>query len=175
MRWLVTVMILLCASVAACTGSSPTQPSKIANGTEIFGTGSGHVDLADLHHSLTFNVSAHNGPQGVYGTARLTFDQDPTVDVHVDVDCLHAFPLDSGAGAWVSGVVSRVTPESNRLQIEPGDRMFFLLVDNGNPGNSPADRVGLYFFPDWLDCSWLQPSGGGTPIDTGDIVISMGS
>src|SRR5262249_54229205 len=140
MRWFVAVMILLCASVAACTRSSPTQP-QIANGPEIFGTGSGHVDVGELHHSLTFNVSAHTGPEGVHGSARLTFDVDPTVDVHVDVDCLHMFPREAGAGAWVSGLVDRVTPDSNRLQIAPGDRMFFLLLDNGDPGNSPADQI----------------------------------
>jgi hypothetical protein len=175
MRWFVTVMILLCASLAACTRPAPTQPSTTVNGTEIFGTGSGHVDLAELHHSLTFNVSAHTGPQGAYGSARLTFDQDPTVDVHVNVDCLHVFPRDSGAGAWVSGLVDRVTPDSNRLAIQPGDRLFFLLVDNGNPGNSPADHIGLYLFADWVPCEWLSPSSGGTPIDTGNIVISVGS
>ena len=174
MRWFVTVMILMCASVAACTRSSPTQPASIPKAPEIFGTGSGHVDLGEIHHALTFELSAHTGPQGVYGSARLTFDADPKVDVHMEVDCLNVFPRDAGAGAWVSGVVNRVDPSSNRLNIEPGDRMFFLLVDNGSPGNAPADQIGLYFFADWVPCEWLQPSNGGTPIDTGNIVISLG-
>ena len=147
-----------------------------ADGSEVSGTGSGHVDLGGEQHFVTFNVSAHTGPRGDYGSCRLTFEGSiPPVDVHVNVDCLNAFPQAPGAGAWVAGVVKKVTPTPNSFQINPGDRMYFFVTDYGNPGSMPADQIGVFFSPPiFIDCE-TQVAAGGAPIETGNINISLGN
>jgi len=120
------------------------MPRLSAAAAEAQGTGGGSVNssLVGGERMIHFAFSAHTAGSADVGSFRFTIEApNPEVDVHVDVDCLNVFPLSVGAGAWIAGVVDRVTPESNAYLINPGDRLAFYVTDQDQQPNAPGDQL----------------------------------
>ena len=120
---------------------------------------------------ITFDFSGHTGPQGDFGHFHFAIKEaSAPLDAHVDLDCVNVFPFPSlGAGGWMGGVVTKVTPEPNVYGISPGDQLLFGINDFGRPSDPTRDQLdGYYGFPQ--ACKAFGPSTQ-TPIDQGNINI----
>jgi hypothetical protein len=143
-------------------------------GADIYGVGGGSINLGGSVKAK-FAFSAHTGPQGDYGSFRFT-REDLMFDVHVDVDCVnvfsHVFPFPPGAGAWIGGTVTKVTPLPNTFGIMPGNQLLFGVNDFGEPSDPVPDELDGFFGSPQL-CKNLPP-GAFMQIDQGNIVIKTG-
>jgi hypothetical protein len=170
------------ASLAACETPSaaptlhePTAASltATASGADVYGVGAGSINLSGIRKFAKFAFSGHSGPQGDFGSSRLTID-DPSapLDVHVDVDCVNVFPSVLGGGGWIGGVVTKATPQPNVFEIKPGDQLLFGINDSGEPSDPIADEYNAFRGSPQL-CKQLGPFEH-IPIDQGNIVIKTG-
>ena len=160
--WKLAPMILMLGLVLIA-------PRTAAADSDAYGTGGGSIHIGDVLHFITFAFSAHSGPQGDFGSFRVTTN-NPPLDVHVDVDCLNVFSVPLGAAGWISGLVKKVSPESNAFGISPGSRMVFFIADYGNRSDPITDQLALAITQ--ADCKTLGPSSG-LPISQGNIVIKL--
>jgi hypothetical protein len=98
-------------------------PDASAASADVYGGGGSH-NFEGVVRFIKFAFSGHTGPHGDFGSFRFTVE-DPTtpLDVHVDVDCVHVFPLPLGAGGWMGGEVTRARPQPNFFGTIPGDRL----------------------------------------------------
>jgi hypothetical protein len=82
-------------------------------------------------------------------------------------------PPTNGA-AWISGIVTRVSPQPNTYAIAQGDRLFSYAADGGNPsGIVPVDQFDEYF--DFgVDCHLLPSFGYSPNVTQGNVNISAG-
>jgi len=152
-------------------------PSSAAGGAgDVKGVGGGWVAFPPLTSAkyLHFSFSAHSGPQGDFGQVQFSISDDlgTPLDVSADVDCLNtiAFPTVRGVG-WFSAVVKRVDPSGNLFGISPGDRMYFQIVDGGDPSARPVDDFQIYTDLA-VSCKMLTPILGPPDVTQGNIVIS---
>jgi len=112
-------------------------------GADIYGVGGGKA--FNFTGTVSFNLSAHEGPNGDFGHVAVTYYNllgQQLVSYSTDVTCVnvHTFdflgPYDR---AVVRGVVNRITPVPNILGLDPGDTVDFGLKDGGNPSSGPVD------------------------------------
>ena len=92
------------------------------------------------------------------------------LDAHVDVDCVNVFPNPPGAGGYLGGPITKVTPQPNFFGLQPGDQLLAGFNDFGNPSDPIRDEFApsVTGFPQ--QCKLLGPSGQ-IPISQGNIVI----
>jgi hypothetical protein len=146
-------------------------PLAGAAGADVYGVGGGSVNLPTGEKFIKFAFSAHTGPSGDFGSFRFTIEEpSPPLDVHVDIDCVNVFPNPPGAGGWVAGEVTRVTPNPNAYLIAPGDRLEFGINDYGNPSGLVPDEIDGYY--EFAPCKLLGPSFQ-SPISQGNINIKL--
>lgn len=162
----------LVAPMALALGVFSIGASGVSvTGTDIYGVGGGSINFGGSVKFAKFAFSGHTGPQGDFGSFRLTREDAFPFDVHVDVDCVNVFPNLPGAGAWIGGVVTKVTPQPNFFGIMPGDQLVFGVNDFGEPSDPIADELNA--FPGAAEvCKTLTPAVH-FPIDQGNIVIKI--
>lgn len=121
----IVAVVMLATVLTGATASSASNP---AQGADIKAVGAGKTDVG----TVQFDVSAHTGPNGDFGTVAVTESLPmETISYRVDLDCVHV--NGQFRSATVSGTVKKVSPTSNTLGIEVGDRQAFEMVDNGEP------------------------------------------
>jgi len=152
-------------------------PTSAAGGTgDVKGVGGGWVSFqpATSAKFVHFSFSAHSGPKGDFGQVqfRISDEFDAPLDVSANVDCLNtlAFPTVRGVG-WFSGIVTKVDPPTNLYLISPGDRMYFQIVDGGDPSARPVDDFQISTDLG-VSCKTLPPFLGPPNVTQGNIVIS---
>src|SRR5438105_5959779 len=108
-------------------------PSALGTGGDVYGVGGGSTSFGGPSKVITFDFSGHTGPQGDFGHFHFAIKEaSAPLDAHVDLDCVNVFPFPSlGAGGWMGGVVTKVTPEPNVYGISPGDQLLFGINDFG--------------------------------------------
>lgn len=112
-------------------------------GVDIYGVGGGKA--FNFTSTVSFNLSAHEGPNGDFGHVAVTYYNllgQQLVSYSTNVTCVsvHTFDvLGSYDRAVVRGVVTRITPVPNVLGLDPGDTVDFGLKDGGNPSSGPSD------------------------------------
>jgi hypothetical protein len=148
-------------------------PSAGAAGADVYGVGGGSISLLGFVKYAKFAFSAHTGPQGDFGSFRFTIEDPSTpLDVHVDVDCVNVFPFPPGAGGWIGGKATKVTPQPNVLGFTEGRELTLGFNDFGEPSDPIADQVNLHYaFPSQA-CKLLPPLIH-HPLTQGNIVISL--
>lgn len=156
--------------VSGAANSIASNPSK---GADIYGVGAGK--RTGLGGGTTkFDLSAHKGVNGRpdFGHVAATNDV-PNLDLYVDVDCVNVFGLTGNGGAWISGIVRRVTPVPNLLGVGPGDRQTFIVGDGGEPSSGVVDA--FYFdIGETLSCDQLPPLTPPPNVTQGNIRIDVG-
>jgi hypothetical protein len=153
-------------------------PNVSAAGADVFGVGGGSINLGGSMKVAKFAFSGHTGPNGDFGSFRTTVE-DPSspLDIHVNVDCVNVFLNPPGAGGWMSGAVTKVTPHPNTMGIDPGEQLLFGINDFGEPPDPMPDELSASRFvipPPAGVCKTLGPAVH-IPIDQGNIVIKIDS
>lgn len=129
-----------------------------AQSSQDFVTGGGHHSFPDTQ----FTISAHNGPQGPKGN--FSFKTAGEARIRAEVVCLTV----TGNRAVATGVYTD----------EDGAEQFVVMeaVDNGEPGQTPPDRLRFSFAPVIVEdpqnpgC-FLPPSLNPVPVTEGNIVV----
>ena len=165
----VLVVLVLVAGAATSVASNP------ARGADIYGVGAGQR-AGPVGGETRFDLSAHKGANGHpdFGHVAATNDIG-NLDIYVDIDCVNAFGLvGPEKGAWISGVVRRVSPVPNFLSVDVGDRQTFLVGDGGEPSSGPVDA--FYFeILETRSCDVLPPPVTLPPnVTRGNINIDLG-
>jgi hypothetical protein len=112
-------------------------------GADIYGVGGGKTNYFGIVQ--TFDLSAHEGPDGDFGHVSVTFYNplgEVVVGYRADVTCVKIHTLGSTAydRGWISGVIKNVTPVPNMLALDVGDAVDFGIKDGGNPSSTtPVD------------------------------------
>jgi hypothetical protein len=150
-------------------------PTTLAAGADVYGVGGGSLDFGTGSKVVKFAFSAHTGSQGDFGSLRWTIEY-PTapLDVHVAIDCVNVSAFGTGAGGFIGGTVTRVTPATNTWGVVQGEGEVFGINDFGNPSGLVADEFYPYFganYPDQL-CKQVAPFNQ-TPISQGNINIKL--
>lgn len=145
-RW--STLLLVVAVIALCVGGQ----SRVAasNGASIKAVGGGWVGFPPdtSRHLAQFSISAHTGPSGDFGSAQFSVtDEVAPLDVSSDIDCLNVFPVPTyHGGAWASGIVTRVDDPAGIWGISPGDRIYYFMLDGGEPSSlGPVDDFEPYY------------------------------
>jgi hypothetical protein len=120
-------------------------PTTLAAGADVYGVGGGSQDFGTGTKIVKFSFSGHTGPQGDFGSYRWTIE-DPNfpLDVRGDVDCVNVGPFLTGAGGWIGGPVTRVTPYPNVYGVDPGEENVLGINDLGNPSGTIPDEFQAY-------------------------------
>jgi hypothetical protein len=147
-------------------------PTALATGADVYGVGGGSINLPTGQKFIKFAFSAHTGASGDFGSFRFTIeDPNAPLDAHVDVDCVNVFANPPGAGGWIGGAITKVTPYPNIYDLAPGDQMAFGINDYGNPGGLvPDELAGYYGFPQVCKLQGPTPQ---IPISQGNITIKL--
>jgi hypothetical protein len=163
----------------AAAGLPSLDPNS---GADVYGVGGGTTHTPFMQH---FDMSAHTGPQGDFGTIGVT-ETDPTgatvLSYKVDVSCLHVHgtvpggPLNRGV---IKGQVSNVSPTVNPFGVTQGATLIFGIKDGdaGMPqSTSPVDD---FFAPNTdvfpgLSCKFIFYVGNFNNVVTGNVVIKAG-
>jgi hypothetical protein len=153
------------------------EPSSAAGGAgDVKGVGGGWASFppATSAKFWHFSFSAHTGPKGDFGQIQFQISDEfsAPLDVSATVDCLNTFaePTVRGVG-WFSGIVTRVDPVPNLYSIAPGDRMYFQIVDGGDPSERPVDDFQPYT-DIGVSCKDLPAVFGPRDVTQGNILIS---
>jgi hypothetical protein len=148
-------------------GPAVPQPE---HGADISGVGGGRTDVG----TISFDLSAHQGPTRDFGHVG-TIMTLPTGDIHVlvDVDCINVHG--PGKRAVISGLVAKVSPTPNPLNIEGGDRRLIGIKDGGEPSAMlPVDdfiTVGDLF--PGVSCRNILYNGNLNNVTQGNVVIQF--
>jgi hypothetical protein len=122
----------------AATGAKSLAPNS---GADVYGVGGGKVDGG----FQSFNLSAHEGPNGDFGHVSVTFTNlllgQTIVSYSVNVTCVHIHTLTSNTfdRGVITGTVKSVTPVPNLVGLRVGDSVDFGIKDGGNPSSGPVD------------------------------------
>jgi len=153
------------------------ESSSAAGGAgDVKGLGGGWVAFPPLTSAkfVHFSFSAHTGPKGDLGQIQLSISDElgAPLDVSANVDCLNiiAVPTVGGAG-WFSAIVTKVDPSPNLYFVSPGDRMYFQIVDGGDPSARPVDDFQIYTDLG-VSCKTLEPFLGPPDVTQGNILIT---
>jgi hypothetical protein len=163
------------ASVSPLVTVAPNARSLGGNsGADVYGVGGGQVDEG----FQTFNLSAHEGPNGDFGHVSVTFTNllgQTIVSYSVNVTCVHIHTLTSSTydRGVITGVVSRVTPVPNLVGLHTGDRVDFGIKDGGNPSSAPVDD---FYAPNaaasaTLSCKYFFYTGALSNVTQGNVNI----
>jgi hypothetical protein len=165
-----TAVLAVAVLVAGAANSVASNPS---NGADIYGVGAGQR-AGPFGGTTRFDLSAHKGTDGHsdFGHVAAT-NEVGNFDVYVDVDCVNVFGITGHGGAWISGIVRRVTPVPNVLGVGPGDRQTFFVQDGGEPS---AGIVDSFYFDtgETLSCDALPPGTLPPNVTQGNIGIDLG-
>jgi hypothetical protein len=111
------------------------------SGADVYGVGGGKANGG----LQSFNLSAHEGPNGDFGHVGVTFT-DPLghliVSYSINVTCVHIHTLTTSTydRGVIRGVVTKVTPVPNLLGLAVGSTVDFGIKDGGNPSSGvPVD------------------------------------
>lgn len=170
MLGLPTAVLVVAMLVVGAADSVASNPS---NGADIYGVGAGQR-AGPGGGTTRFDLSAHQGATGHpdFGHVAAT-NEVANFDVYVDVDCVNVFGLTGNGGAWISGIVRRVTPVPNILGVGPGDRQTFIVQDGGEPSDGVVDA--FYFdVGEILNCKQLPPATLPPNVTQGNIGIDLG-
>jgi len=151
-------------------------PTSAAGGAgDVKGVGGGWVGFPPGTSAkfVHFSFSAHSGPKGDFGQVQFSMSDElgAALDVSATVDCLNTFAVLPVKVGWFSGIVTKVDDPANLFFISPGDRMYFQIVDGGDPSASPADDF-LIFTDIGVDCHSLPPILEPPDVTQGNILIS---
>ena len=152
-RTLAALVVIPIVTAAGCDGPgvSGPSPSPLAislsagadNGIVLSATGGGHYLLQDAFDvPLTFNALQHAN-----GTVKGRFHESliadgETVDFSGDVVCMAVDAVNHHA--WIGAVITEnrsTHPDFNEWFHQPGEDVWFRLVDYGEGANSPPDRT----------------------------------
>jgi hypothetical protein len=107
------------------------------NGADLFGVGGGKSSFGTQND---FDLSAHTGPRGDFGHYGVKVYNPITgqqiVSYRVDVRCVHMHVPDRGV---IKGVVEKVEPVPNALDVTLGETLTLLIEDGGEPSSGPLD------------------------------------
>jgi hypothetical protein len=156
-RFMICRSIILVAGLMACDTPSGLPPAQLAQilpsssvtpGPAPSTTGGGHYLLQGAFDTK-FSFSAIQHPDGsVSGQFRQSVeDAGLVIDFHGRVTCVAVDPVTHRA--WVGGVVTqnRSTDPSVMTDIhEPGDDVWFRVVDYGEGNDAPPDRTSFLGF-----------------------------
>lgn len=144
------VLLLTGASAGADTTPSlmGTVDSSVRtlggnNGADIYGVGGGKA--FNFTGTLSFSFSAHEGPNGDFGQASVTyytFLGNPVVSYSINVTCVNVHTFDFLGPynrAVIRGVITKITPNPNLLGLTTGDTVDLGIKDGGNPSSGPVD------------------------------------
>ena len=163
MRKLVFVTSIAIAMVLT---TAPT-----AGAADTYGVGGGWVSFSGTPRELHFALSAHTGPQGDFGKSMArTADGLAPLEATVDVDCVNVVAT-IPPGAWVSGVVTKVSPQPNAFGIVLGEEVGINVADGGDPSAGIVDTwVPFFPFPPPPFCKALTPFSSPN-VTEGNIVV----
>jgi hypothetical protein len=117
-------------------------PSMLLGAEPFAATGGGHYLLAgvyDVRFSFSARQRADGSAEGEF--RQVTEFENGTVDVSGDVTCLGLDPINHRA--WIGGVVKRnssTSPDYIDPITEPGEDVWFRVVDYGEGGEAVPDR-----------------------------------
>ena len=176
MRTFLSTLILSAAllAVTSLVGGATSAASNPFHGADVFGVGAGKRAGPSLGSETKFDLSAHMGTPGQSDFGHVSATNDvANFSVYVDVDCVKVFGLAGNGGAWISGVVRRVSPVPNPLGVAPGDRETFFASDGGQPS---AGTVDAFYFDvgETVNCKSLPPGTLPPNVTQGNITIDLG-
>jgi hypothetical protein len=144
-RVLMAMVVLVGILSGSASANETTAPALIATDpeTEGFAVGGGKTDgafpLLIEVFPTSFNLSAQERLEGDdFGHVGMVI-QTSTENIHVrvDVDCVNVHG--PGRRAVLTGIVTKVSPEPNSLEIEVGKRRDTYVDDEGQPSSGPVD------------------------------------
>ena len=146
-------------------------------GADVFGVGAGQATLG----TENFDLSAHTGPQrdfGHFGVKVTTPSGEPVVSYHLDVNCVHIHgPVfgQQGNRGVIRGVVDKVEPTPNVLNVTVGETIILGIKDGGEPSAGFVDDL---FTPHAdarpaINCKLLFYIGNVNNVDQGNILIKV--
>ena len=138
-----TLAVLFALLAAAGAATPPAAASPAAQSA----SGFGQTHLGLPFRNFAFSVTKHANGR-VTGQAQLE-RQDLGIYVHIELDCLNAL----GNLALVSGVVM----STNSPMLPVGIDELFVVKDNGEGPDAPADEITLVFDGLGLACTDLPP------------------
>ena len=146
-------------------------PTARADGADVYGVGGGWITAGGGPREVHFALSAHTGPQGDFGqVVAHTADGLAPLEATVDIDCVHVVAT-IPPGAWVSGVVTKVSPQPNAFGIVLGEEVGINVADGGDPSAGIVDTwVPSFPFPAPPFCKALTPFSAPDVTD-GNIVV----
>ena len=152
-RALAILVAIPVVSAIGCDSPQPSAPSPntlaialSANGEHgivLSATGGGWYRLQDAFDvSLTFNALQHAD-----GTVKGRFHESfaaegETIDFRGDVICMAVDPVNHRA--WIGAVITEnrsTHPEFNESYHQPGEDVWFRVVDYGEGADAPPDRT----------------------------------
>lgn len=139
------------ALLLACEGSTEPgqqagpgdlEPGTLAGGIEVSTTGGGHYLLLDLLDTKISFSAVQNGNGNAHGQFRQSVVfQGQAIDFKGRVTCVS---VDSeNHRAWIGGVVTQNLSEHPAFQTdihEPGDDVWFRVLDSGEGAGADPDR-----------------------------------
>jgi hypothetical protein len=168
-------------SIAAVLGAIAAFGAGTAlAGADIKGVGGGWVGFPETTMKYVhFSFSAHSGPNGDFGQAGFEISDEfgYPLSLKADVDCVNVFaiPLFRG-GAWFSGLVTQVNDPTGTYFIFEGDRVYFSILDGGEPSMTPVDNFEVWYADAPMilgqNCKLLDAYAEPPDVTKGNIVIS---
>jgi len=160
-------------AIAILLVGAPSSAAGGAGDVKVVGGGWMSVPLAPSARFVHFSFSAHSGSKGDFGQVQFSISDElgMPLDVSATVDCLNTFAVLPVRVGWFSGIVTKVDPTPNAFSVGPGDRMYFQIVDGGDPSARPVDDF-LIFTDLGADCHSLPQILEPPDVTQGNILIS---
>jgi hypothetical protein len=173
MRKLLLVFIALAAIALTALTGAPTSTAKTSAG-DTYGVGGGKA----FGIAVTFSFSAHQGPKGDFGQVVVKNDAFQ-FSATVKVDCVNIFgpfPLFNvtAMGGWISGLVTKASPQPNVGSVAVGDRILYITNDGGQPSARPVDFFNGIEMPPAFSCKPLGTDFPPPNVTQGNITIKNG-
>ena len=136
--------VALAIPAALCIVAVTRSRSVAASGVTAQASGGGHYDFIPIGGPAQFSFTAVAHADGsASGEFHHTAVVDGlTIDFHAAVTCM-AVDLDHGR-AWIGGVVTQndsTDPDFQQDIHQPGQDIWFRVLDSGEGSNAPADRT----------------------------------
>jgi hypothetical protein len=129
---------------ALCLVAVTRSRSVAASGVTAQASGGGHYDFIPIggpaQFSFTAVAHADGSASGEFHHSAILNGQ--TIDFHAEVTCM-SVDLDNGR-AWIGGVVTQnnsTDPDYQQDIYQPGQDIWFRVLDSGQGSNAPADRI----------------------------------
>jgi hypothetical protein len=150
-RTLLAFVVIPVVTAVGCEGPTVTEPSATAgsrlsaagaNGVVLNSSGGGHYFLQnafDVQFAYTAKQSGDGTVQGEFHESLLLDGE--TVAFRGDVICMAVDPVSHRA--WIGAVITENTSTHPAFQAwyhQPGEDVWFRVVDYGEGGDAPPDR-----------------------------------